>query len=632
MIQLNQILLQRSGKSLLEDASLTVHPGQKIAIVGQNGCGKSSLFQVILGKLSVDRGDVEVAKQLRIAHMAQEIEAIDRPAREYIIDGFAEYRKVEQRLAQAEAQQDEKSIAQCHDELDAMDAYSLRYKAETIMQGLGFCATDYERKVAEFSGGWRIRLNLARTLLRPSDALLLDEPTNHLDIEAIQFLEQWLKSYIGSVLLVSHDRDFIDATVSHIAHIEDLSIKLYSGSYSDFERQRAERLMLQQQLHEKQQAKKAHLEKYINRFKAQATKAKQAQSRIKALEKMQFVAAVREKSPYQFTIPSAEKISSPLLNWFDVDVGFADKVLLSKSNFSLLPDMRIGLLGKNGAGKSTIIKSIAKELPVLRGEVTDGEHLRIGYFAQHQLEYLDLQASAILHLQRLKPEAREQEIRDFLGSFKIHGDMASEPIAPFSGGEKARLALAILAWLRPNVLLLDEPTNHLDIEMREALADALQAFNGAVILVSHDRYLLRHCVDEFWLVDEGRLQNFDGDLNDYYVFQAKQQLAANQASTDVKQPLVDKKQQRQQAALLRKQLAPLQNAVKTQESAMEKAEAALAVVREQMSDSSLYEAENKAQLQKLLASEAQLSMDIDNIESLWMEAAEALEQAEAALE
>ena len=627
MISLNQISLQRGGKILLEKASLKLHAGQRMAVVGVNGCGKSSLFQLLLGKLEQDAGEVEIPPQLRIAHMAQEIEQVDRGARDYVIDGFTRLRELEAQQASAEARGDNDALAHIHAELDSFDAYNIHYRAESIMLGLGFKPEDYERPVAAFSGGWRIRLNLARTLLNPSDVMLLDEPTNHLDIEAIRWLEQWLRQYPGSVLLISHDRDFIDAVVSHIAHFEDQQIHIYSGSYSDFERQRAEKLSQQQSLFDKQQQRRAHLQSFIDRFKAKATKAKQAQSRIKALEKMQLVAAVREKSAYQFRIPEADKTGSPLVNWFDAAVGYPGKAVVEHCTFSILPGSRIGLLGPNGAGKSTLIKSIAGTQPVLSGEVVCSEHLRIGYFAQHQLEALDPEASPILHLQRLSPQTREQEIRDFLGGYRIHGDMATGNIRNFSGGEKARLALAIIAWQKPNLLLLDEPTNHLDIEMREALTEALQAFNGAVLLVSHDRYMLRHCVDEFWLVNGGSLQPFAGDLDDYYDFVQQQ----GNAPVPLKEngDKGNKKQNRQEAAARRQALAPIQKQIKQLEQKMEKLQQCLDKVREELSSEDIYLPQNKDRLQTLLREEGELKPQLEAQEEAWMEQQMLLEEAQA---
>ena len=629
MISVNNISLQRGGKILFQNASLKIQPGQRVALIGANGCGKSTLFQMLLGKMQADVGNIEIPSGLRIAHMAQEIDAIDRPAREYIIDGHARLRKLEAKLAEAEKNNDNNAIGHIHSELDALDAYRIHYQAEAIMLGLGFQPEDYLRPVASFSGGWRIRLNLARTLLSPSDILLLDEPTNHLDMEAIHWLEEWLQLYEGTVVLVSHDRDFIDAVAGYIAHIEDLQIHFYKGTYSSFENQRAEKLAQQQSLHEKQQARRAELQKFIDRFKAQATKAKQAQSRVKALERMQLVSAVREKSPYHFHIPHAEKTGSPLINWFNVNLGYGNTAILTQVKFSILPSMRIGLLGANGAGKSTLIKTLAKEQPVLNlnagAEVHESEHLKIGYFAQHQLEALDVHASPLLHLQRLTPKATDQSMRDFLGSFRIIGDMAVNTIENFSGGEKARLALAIVAWQKPNLLLMDEPTNHLDIEMREALTEALQEFPGAVILVSHDRYLLRHCVDEFWLVEDGKIETFEGDLNDYYQRKKQQELASNKAQ---EKPKDLKKQNRQQAAQKRLQLAPLTKEIKTLESRIEKQQSRLNSIRHELADSAIYQTDKKDLLQKLLAEEVTLKSEIETLEMQWFEKQELLQQLE----
>lgn len=623
MIQLNNISLQRGGKTLLDESSLTIHPGQKFALVGHNGCGKSSLFKVLLNELSIDSGDVSINPQWRVAHMAQEVSDTQRMAQEYVIDGFAQLRQLQAEIEQAQQQNNGDQLAQLHSQLEAIDGYNIEYKAQALMHGLGFTAEDYYKPVSSFSGGWRIRLNLARALLMPSDLLLLDEPTNHLDIEAISFLEQWLKQYQGTVVLVSHDRDFIDGCCSHIAHIENKNITRYTGSYSDFEEQRAQALAQQQALYEKQQQQQAHLESFIRRFKAKASKAKQAQSRVKALEKMQTVAAVRASSPYQFAIEAQEKTSSPLVNWFDVNAGYGDKSIVKSCQLSILPHMRIGLLGQNGAGKSTLIKTLAGDMLEQSGEVTLGEHTNIAYFAQHQLEALDLNASAQTHLQRLSPKATEQSIRDFLGRFKLHGDMATEAIKPFSGGEKARLALAMVAWQKPNVLLLDEPTNHLDIEMREALADALQNFAGAVVLISHDRYLLRHCVDEFWLVEDGKLAKFEGDLNDYYQHQQNKD-KAEQAKPSEKVG-ENKKQQRQQAAEKRKQLAPLNKIIKQCEKDLDKLNAEQQAIEEQLADTAIYEEANKAKLQTLLQQQAELQKQLADVEERWMEAQEELD-------
>lgn len=625
MISVKQLSLQRGEKILFQDANMKVQAGQRLALIGANGCGKTSLFHLLLGEQQSDSGSIDVPSHLRITHMAQEIDSIERAAREYIIDGHTQLRKLEAELSLAEKNNEQHAMAHIHTELDNLQAWRINSLAETIMLGLGFSSDDYLRPVSAFSGGWRIRLNLARTLLSPSDLLLLDEPTNHLDMEAIHWLEEWLQQYQGTVILISHDRDFIDAVAGYIAHIEDRQIHFYKGSYSSFESQRAEKLSQQQSQFEKQQARRAELQSFIDRFKAKASKAKQAQSRVKALERMQVVSAVREKSPYHFRIPYAEKAGSPLVNWFNVSLGYDNKEILSKVKLSILPGQRIGLLGANGAGKSTLIKTLAKELSVLNGEVNESEHLKIGYFAQHQLEALDIQASPLLHLQRVSPKATEQSMRDFLGSFRIAGDMAMNSIEKFSGGEKARLSLAIVAWQKPNLLLMDEPTNHLDIEMREALVEALQEFPGAVILVSHDRYLLRHCVDEFCLVENGKVEGFEGDINDYYEHQKQADLNSrkkSETSGDYK------KQNRQLAAQKRLQLAPLSKEIKKLESLLEKAQIRLEDIRQQLSNSDIYQAENKSLLQDLLSEEASLTSSIEDIETRWFEKQEVLQQLE----
>lgn len=627
MIQLQNISLQRGIKPLLEQANMTLHNGERAALIGVNGCGKSSLFKLILGQLQADKGELTIPPQLRIAHMQQEIDHSERPAREFILDGYTELRQLEHAIQTAEKSEQYDQLAQLHAQMDAINGYNQAHIAETIMLGLGFNEQDYLRPVSSFSGGWRIRLNLARTLLKPSDILLLDEPTNHLDLETIRWLEQWINQYQGSVLLISHDRDFIDACVKRIFHIHDLNIDSYTGSYSDFERQRAEKLALQQSLHQKQQQKKAELQRFIDRFRAKASKAKQAQSRIKALERMQLVSAVREASEYRFQIPEADKTANPLVHWHAVDLGYGEKVIINKAMLAINPGMRLALLGVNGAGKSTVIKTLAGQIPALNGEVTCSEHLRIGYFAQHQLEALDSEASPILHIQRLSPEAREQDIRNFLGGFRIHGDMATGTIAHFSGGEKARLALAIVAWQKPNLLLLDEPTNHLDLEMREALADALQAYQGAVILVSHDGYLLRHCVDDFMLVANGQLQPFQGDLEDYYQLlknqkpaEAKPSLASNDGKSD------NRKQLRQEAAQQRAKTADIRKAINKLERQIEKLEQKKSKIESELADNSIYAEENKQRLNELLQQQAATSSELEQCEEAWLEQQSLLEE------
>ena len=487
MIRLQSLTLQRGPQRLLEDAELTLHAGHKAGLIGANGAGKSTLFALLLGELTPDSGDCLLPADWRIAHMRQEIDTLDRIAIDYVLDGDLRLRQVQHDLAEAEKAQDGAAQARLHSELDSADGYTADARARKMLAGLGFTNEQMDRPVADFSGGWRMRLNLAQALMCPSDLLLLDEPTNHLDLDAILWLEDFLKNYQGTLLLISHDRDFLDAVVDNIAHVEQKKITLYRGGYTAFERARAERLAQQQQAFEKQQAQRAHMESYIARFKAQATKARQAQSRIKALERMEELSAAHVDSPFDFVFRESVKISSPLLDLSDARLGYGDKTILEKVKLQLTPGARIGLLGPNGAGKSTLIKNLSGELEPLAGRLTRGENTVVGYFAQHQLDSLDSKASPLLHLQRLAPTEREQTLRDFLGGFDFRGARIDEPVLNFSGGEKARLALALIAWDRPNLLLLDEPTNHLDLEMRLALTMALQEFSGAAVSYTHLR-------------------------------------------------------------------------------------------------------------------------------------------------
>ncbi|MEX6663888.1 ATP-binding cassette domain-containing protein [Pseudomonas sp. W2-17] len=633
MIRLQSLTLQRGPQRLLEDAELTLHAGQKAGLIGANGAGKSSLFALLRGELTPDNGDCLLPADWRIAHMRQEVDTLDRVAVDYVLDGDLRLRQVQHDLAAAEVSQDGAAQARLHSELDSADGYTADARARKLLAGLGFTNEQMERQVSDFSGGWRMRLNLAQALMCPSDLLLLDEPTNHLDLDAILWLEDWLKSYQGTLLLISHDRDFLDAVVDHVAHVEQKKITLYRGGYSAFERARAERLAQQQQAYDKQQAQRAHMEKFITRFKAQATKAKQAQSRIKALERMEELSAAHVDSPFDFTFRESTKISSPLMDLSDARLGYGDKAILQKVKLQLTPGARIGLLGPNGAGKSTLIKNLAGELEPLSGRMVRGENTVVGYFAQHQLDSLDAKASPLLHLQRIAPTEREQALRDFLGGFDFRGARLDEPVLNFSGGEKARLALALIAWDKPNLLLLDEPTNHLDLEMRLALTMALQEFSGAVLVVSHDRHLLKSTTDNFLLVADGLVQEFDGDLDDYARWLVDYRLRNAPASnTPVNADKTDKKAQRQQAAALRQQLAPHKREADKLEKELGTLHEKLAKIEVALGDSGIYEPANKDKLRDLLADQAKLKSRESELEEAWMEALELLESMQAELE
>ena len=515
MIRFSQVTLARGAKVLLEAADLTLNPGEHVGLIGANGSGKSSLFALLFGELHTDKGEVGFPAHWRIAHVAQETPALDRPATEYAIDGDSALRSLEARLAAAEASGDGALMGELHAALADADAYTVRSRAETLLLGLGFRADELYRPVASFSGGWRMRLNLAQALMCRSDLLLLDEPTNHLDLDAIVWLEDWLRRYAGTLLVVSHDRDFLDGVVETVVHIDARKLRRYSGNYSAFEAQRAAGLVLAQAQYEKQQRERAHLQSFIDRFRAKATKARQAQSRMKMLARMEELAPVHAAAPFSFEFREPLRSPDPLLVLEDVSAGYDGRAVLSDVKLTLRSGERIGLLGVNGAGKTTLIKTIAGTLAPLAGSAVLNKGVVIGYFAQHQVEMLRDDQSPLWHLSRLAPQVREQELRDYLGSFNFPGEMATGPVEHFSGGEKARLALALIVWQRPNLLLLDEPTNHLDLETREALTVALAQFEGTLVLVSHDRHLLRASTEQLVVVREGRVQEFDGDLDDY---------------------------------------------------------------------------------------------------------------------
>ena len=650
MIALRQVALQRGTQTLLDNADVTLNNGVKAGIIGANGAGKSSLFKLLLGEIAPDQGDVEMSGGQRIAHMAQEVDALDRPIIEYVLDGDLALRQAEADLLAAREAGEAHREAELHGLIETLDGYRAESRAAQLLVGLGFLQTDLTRPLSAFSGGWRMRVNLARTLFMPSDLLLLDEPTNHLDLDALLWLEQWLTRYPGTLLLISHDRDFLDAVCDHIVHMHHQTLELYRGNYSQFERTRAEKLALQQAEAAKQQARREEIERFIARFKAKATKAKQAQSRVKMLERMEDIAVAHVDSPFHFTLPAADKTSRPLLVLDQAQLGYRgktgdgsdDNIQLDKVNVTLLPGSRIGLLGPNGAGKSTLIKTLTGELELLNGKRVPGEHLAIGYFAQHQLESLDVSSTPFVHVQRLSPTASDQDIRNFLGGFGFKGDDAFGKVANYSGGEKARLALALVAWQKPNLLLLDEPTNHLDLEMREALTQALASFEGTVILVSHDRHLLRATVDEFWRVADHRVEPFDGDLEDYRVWlkarleESRRDSRGEKAERQNQQPSGDsreaRKASRKAAAELREKLRPLKKQRDQAEKAMEKTQQELDKVEQVLADPALYtDSARKPELTKTLSQQADIKARLNEAEQQWLSAEEALEAMEAEL-
>lgn len=638
MIQISQLSIQRGTTRLLDHANLTLHPGWKVGIIGSNGVGKSSLFQLILRELHPDTGELKVPESATISHMAQEVSATSQTALEFLLDGDKELRQIQAELSQAESNHNPEKTGELHAELERIDGYRAEARAHQLLNGLGFKPEDANKTVASFSGGWRIRLNLARALMCRSDILLLDEPTNHLDLDATLWLEQWLKSYPGTLLLISHDRDFLDNVVGHIVHMSAEQLTLYKGNYTAFERAKAERLSQQQSAFEKQQERIQHIESFVRRFRAKATKAKQAQSRLKELERMEQLSPAHVDSPFTFSFPNSDKTSTPLLSLQHTQLGYTDTPILETMSLTLTPGERIGLLGPNGAGKSTLIKTLMGDLTPLTGERVNGEHLRIGYFAQHQLEALDPAASPFLHIQRLSPKATDQAIRDFLGSFDFVGDKALTAVERFSGGEKARVALSLIAWQRPNLLLMDEPTNHLDLEVCHALTLALQAFEGTLILVSHDRHLLRNTVDSFLLVAEGRVRPFEGDLDDYqqWLNQYRRQESSNQP-TDQKSnserslSANERKDLKRQQAEQRAALRPLKKQIEKLEQQVAKLSKTLKDIEIQLADPSVYTSEQKELLKVLLQKQTEAKQALDLNEMEWMEQLELLESKEAEL-
>ncbi|WP_297529131.1 ATP-binding cassette domain-containing protein [Thiohalobacter sp.] len=630
MLRFDHLSLRRGDRLLIRDADLTLFPGQHAGLTGANGSGKSSLFSLILGELSADAGSIELPPDWVIAHVAQETPALDMPARDFVLEGDARFATLRRELDAAEVAGDGPALARLHDRMAGIGGYEAPARAGRLLHGLGFPPDTHERPVSSFSGGWRMRLNLARALMSPSDLLLLDEPTNHLDLDAVLWLEEWLRGYPGLLLLISHDRDFLDRVVDRILHIEQQGLRLYTGNYSGFERQRAAWLAGQAAARKRQQREIAHIENFVRRFRAKASKARQAQSRLKALERLEEIAPAHVDSPFRFSFPGPERLPNPLIRLDGAAAGYDGEPVLRGIDLDIGPEDRIGLLGRNGAGKSTLIRLLTGELAPLAGRRQPAADLRIGYFAQHQLEQLDGEASALAHLQRLDPRAPEQALRDFLGGFGFSGDRALDPVAPFSGGERARLALARVVWQRPNLLLLDEPSNHLDLDMRLALELALNDFGGALVLVSHDRHLLRTCTERLLLVEDGRVTRFDGDLDDY-----RQRLAQGRETAATHAPAAphsagNRRDRRRAEAEARQRLAPLRRRLAQAEAELERLENERDALERRLADPALYAEGAGAELTPLLRARGELERRLAEAEERCLALMEALEAARLA--
>ena len=627
MIIATDLSLARGAKYLIKSSSFTIHPNHKVGLVGANGCGKSSLFASLLGALPADLGNLSMPTSWKIATVKQETPALEQSALDYVMDGDVEFRQLEAKLAQARADDNGTLEATIINQIDTVNGYSLPARAGELLHGLGFLQEQLVNPVKSFSGGWRMRLNLAQALISRADLLLLDEPTNHLDLDAVIWLQRWLKRFTGTLVLISHDRDFLDDVIGQILHIEHQTAKLYSGNYSAFERQRAEHLAQQDAQYQKQQKEVAHLTSFVDRFRAKASKAKQAQSRLKRLQKLPDLAPAHVDSQFTFSFEQPDTLPYPLLSLAESQCGYSDEaIILEDVGMTLVPGSRIGLLGRNGAGKSTLIKSLAGDLTLLKGERYCAQDLRVGYFSQHQLEQLHLPSSAIEHITRAKPDLTELQARSFLGRFGFSGDQALDKVGTMSGGEKARLVLALIVLEKPQLLLLDEPTNHLDLEMRQALVLALQDFDGAIILIAHDRYLLESCVDEFYIVANGRVTDFDGDIDDYQQWLNDDKKQSVKANKVVSEPQIDKKQQRKEQAELRKKASPLRKQADKFEKLVQQNQDELTTVEAQLADSDIYQTEHKVKLTDLLKRQASLKQDLETNEMQWLDLEEQIEE------
>jgi len=622
MLTLRNVSIRRGARMLATEVNLTLHAGERIGVVGPNGCGKSTLLALLAGDLAAESGDVDMPRGIRIARVLQETEPVERAAIDYVLDGDGELRRIEAELARAHDAGRGHEQALLHERLEAIDGYGARSRAAALMHGLGFAHDEQSAPVASFSGGWRMRLNLARALVARSDLLLLDEPTNHLDLDAIYWLERWLGAYTGTLLLVSHDREFLDSTVRRVLHFDGRTIASYSGNYSAFEAARAGALASQQAAYAKQQREIEHLRRFVDRFRAKATKARQAQSRLKALARMELIAPAHVDSAFGFSFDTPAHAPDPLLAIEKASVGYGERVVLRGVSLSIRPGSRLALLGRNGAGKSTLVKALAGVQPLISGTRTEGRGLAVGYFAQHQLEQLRDEDSALAHVQRIHPQASEQDLRDYLGRFGFSGDQALTPVAPFSGGERSRLALALIVRRRPNLLLLDEPTNHLDLEMRHALTLALQEYEGAVVLVSHDRHLVRTTADELWLVAAGTVSPFEGDLDDYRTW-----LQADKPAAASGEPKAGRKHARRERARRQDELAARRRPLESEIGALEQDMDALGAETEAI-DRKLIEAAtgvaDASAIAVMQKRRAEIAARIDAAEQRWYELQDAL--------
>ena len=628
MLTLTNIALRRGRKVLFENASFQIHAGQRMGVIGANGSGKSSLFALLLGELEADDGELALDPKDQIAHVAQESPHSSRSAADYVMDGDQELRAVQAAIAEGEAAADNPDLHLLYDRLDAIDGFTAESRASRLLHGLGFAADEYTKPVKAFSGGWRMRLNLARALMCRSDILLLDEPTNHLDLPAILWLERWLKQYEGILLLISHDRDFLDECCTRIAHIENQQIHLFTGNYSQFETLRAEQLAQQQAMYLRQQKQIKHMQRFIDRFRYKASKARQAQSRIKMLERMEKISAAHVDSPFRFHFVEPEKQPQHLLGLVDAAVGYGNDIVLDNINLNLSAGDRIGLLGVNGAGKSTLVKALSTGSTLLKGERVLSKDTKIGYFAQHQLELLRPEHSPLDHLRDYAPDDREQDHRNYLGRFGFSGERIFEPVAPFSGGEKARLVLALMIRQGPNLLLLDEPTNHLDLEMRQALSVALIEYTGALVVISHDRHLLKSVCDELLIVHDGIVDRFNRSIEDYPAWLREQEEKSAPAvveRNDNAAKSVNKKQLRREQAERRKQLKPLRDKVRRGKEVGRKSTPTHRL-ETRLADESIYADPNrKDELTQLVKDQAAAKSTIETLEWEWLEASERLE-------